>query len=126
MCTTLDQLLFINIGKNKPDKVRKDVISNKMYDGGINVLDFTLFNQTTKVNWVKRYLKNLSLLNIIPHFIFQNIVGLHFLLQCPNAVGKLPVKLVKFHKQPVMCWSLLYKHNFSPHKCFIWKNSDIR
>ena len=37
----------------------------------------------------------------------------------------LPVKLSTFHKQVLLAWSLIYKHNFSPHRYLIWNNRDI-
>ncbi len=47
------------------------------------------------------------------------------MLQCPFSLGKLPIKLAKFHQQALLSWLLIYKHNFSPHHCFIWNNHNI-
>ena len=30
-----------------------------------------------------------------------------------------------FHRQAFLSWSLIFKHNFSPHKYYIWNNKDI-
>lgn len=30
-----------------------------------------------------------------------------------------------FHRQAFLAWSLIFKHNFSPHKYYIWNYKDI-
>ena len=92
----------------------------------IKKLDFSLFNNIIKIKWIQNYLKNpLSLWNIFPHFIFEKLGGLRFLLQCSYNVDRIPIKLATFHKQILTCWNLLYHHNFSPHKCYLWNNHHI-
>nr|XP_020463111.1 uncharacterized protein LOC109964271 [Monopterus albus] len=44
---------------------------------------------------------------------------------CQYNVNKIPVVLSNFHKQMLLSWTLAYKHNFSPHKCYIWNNQYI-
>lgn len=125
-CSQLDKSLFKFIWKNKPHKVKKIVLTNPLAEGGLNVLTFDVFNQTIKINWIKRYLKNVnSLWNTIPNYLFQKVGGLNFLLKCPFSIGKLPFKLAKFHHQVLLCWQLLYKHNYSPHQCILWNNLYI-
>uniref|UniRef100_A0A673KN67 Rho guanine nucleotide exchange factor 12-like n=1 Tax=Sinocyclocheilus rhinocerous TaxID=307959 RepID=A0A673KN67_9TELE len=90
------------------------------------MLDFCTFNNTLKINWAKHFLKNpTSVWNFIPQYIFSKFGGFNFVLLCNYNVEKIPAKLSKFHKQVLLAWSLLYKHNFSPHKYFIWNNRDI-
>uniref|UniRef100_A0A9J8C6A8 Reverse transcriptase domain-containing protein n=1 Tax=Cyprinus carpio carpio TaxID=630221 RepID=A0A9J8C6A8_CYPCA len=125
-CVFLDKLLYNFIWKNKSHKVKKEVLRNKISDGGLEVVDFTLFNHVLKVNWLKRFVRKTdSIWNTFPNFIFKKIGGIEFLLQCPFSLGKLPIKLAKFHQQALLSWLLVYKHNFSPHRCFIWNNQNI-
>lgn len=63
-----------------------------------------------------------SIWNFIPNHIFSQ---LQFLSLCNYNIGKWPVKLSAFHKQMLLAWSLIYKHNFSPHCYFIWNNQNI-
>lgn len=99
---------------------------NKYESGGLNFLDFNTLNNTFKINWAKHFLKNpVSIWNFIPHYIFSRFGGLDFILNCNYNVDKLPVKLSTFHKQVLLAWSLIYKHNFSPHRYLIWNNRDI-
>lgn len=63
--------------------------------------------------------------NFIPKFVFDQIGGLPFLLVCSYKINKIPVKLSNFHKQVLLAWNLIYKHNFSPQRYYIWNNGDI-
>lgn len=122
----IDKILFDFIWKKKSHLIRRNVMINKLSSGGFNALDFSTLHSSFKIKWVKRYPKNPnSLWNFISTFVFEALGGLHFLLRCNYKIEKLPAKLSSFHKQLLLCWSLVYKHNFSPHKCYIWNNQDI-
>ncbi|KPP57291.1 hypothetical protein Z043_125005, partial [Scleropages formosus] len=51
----------------------------------------------------------------------------HYLIASfnPLAGNKIPIKLSNFHKRVLLIWTLVYKHNFSPHKYVMWNNRDI-
>lgn len=57
--------------------------------------------------------------------MFSQLGGLNFILLCNYNIDRLPVSLSNFHKQALLSWSLIYKHNFSPNTYFIWNNRDI-
>ncbi len=57
--------------------------------------------------------------------IFSRFGGLPFLLMCNYDISKLLIKLSNFHRQALLVWALIYKHNFSPQMCFIWNNKNI-
>uniref|UniRef100_A0A8C6M3H9 Reverse transcriptase domain-containing protein n=1 Tax=Nothobranchius furzeri TaxID=105023 RepID=A0A8C6M3H9_NOTFU len=125
-CGEIDRMLFNFLWKNKTHYIRKSVIMNDYQHGGLNILDFTTLNNTFKINWAKHFLKNpVSIWNFIPHYIFSKFGGLTFILGCDYNVGKLPEKLSMFHKQVLLAWSLIYKHNFTPHTYLIWNNRNI-
>lgn len=122
----IDRLLFDFIWKNRTHYIKKSVVMNDYEHGGLNFLDFATLNNTFKINWARHFLKNpVSIWNFIPHHIFSRFGGLKFILSCNYNVDKLPVKLSAFHRQVFLSWSLIYKHNFSPHKYIIWNNRDI-
>lgn len=122
----IDSMLNKFVWKNKIHLIKKSVIMNPIKQGGLNYLDFTTLNNTFKINWLKNFLKNPhSLWNIIPNYIFSKVGGLNFLLLCNYNVLKIPIKLSNFHKQMLLAWSLIYKHNFSPHRYYLWNNKDI-
>lgn len=125
-CKDIDCMLFNFLWKNRTHYIRKNVIMNNYEHGGLNVLDFATLNNTFKINWAKHFLKNpVSIWNFIPNYIFSRFGGLSFILGCNYNVDKIPEKLSLFHKQVLLAWSLIYKHNFSPHKYIIWNNRDI-
>lgn len=127
LCNYIDKSLFNFIWKNKTHYVKKSVIMNTFERGGLNFLDFTTLNNTFKINWIKHFLKNpTSTWNFIPNYIFSKVGGLEFLLLCDYKIEKIPLILSNFHKQMLLAWSLIYKHNFSPHRCFIWNNRLIK
>ena len=96
-------------------------------NGGLNFFDFTTFNNTFKINWIKHFQKNpTSTWNFIPNYIFSKVGGQVFFLWCDYKIEKIPLIVSKFHKQMLLAWSLIYKHNFSPHRCFIWNNRFIK
>ena len=120
---SFDKLLFNFIWKNKMHYVKKSVIMNPFERGGLNVLDFTTLNNTFKINCIKHFLNNpTSTWNFIPNYIFSKVGSLEYVLLCDYKIEKNPLILSKFHKQMLLTWSLIYKHNFSPHRCFIWNN----
>lgn len=99
---------------------------NSYENGGFNFLDFSTLNNTFKINWIKQFIRNpTSIWNFIPNYIFSKVGGLNFLLLCTYNIEKLPIKLANFHKQILLSWSLIYKHNFTPHRYYIWNNRDI-
>uniref|UniRef100_A0A3P9LB20 Reverse transcriptase domain-containing protein n=1 Tax=Oryzias latipes TaxID=8090 RepID=A0A3P9LB20_ORYLA len=113
---SIDQMLLNFIWKNRIHYFKKSVLMNSYEKGGLNFLDFTTLNNTFKINWIKSYLKNpLSIWNIFPHHMFAKVGGLRFLLLCHYNIDR----------QTLLSWALIYKHNFSPHKFFIWNNRYI-
>uniref|UniRef100_A0A8K9UN26 Reverse transcriptase domain-containing protein n=1 Tax=Oncorhynchus mykiss TaxID=8022 RepID=A0A8K9UN26_ONCMY len=122
----IDQMLFNFLWRNRTHYIRKTVVMNTYENGGLNFLDFTTLNNTFKINWIKQFLRRpTSIWNFIPHHVFSTFGGLNFMLFCNDNIDKVPVKLSAFHRQVFLSWSLIYKHNFSPHRYYIWNNRDI-
>ncbi len=93
---------------------------------GLEVLNFTDLNEVFKIKWIIEYIKNKDTVwHIFPNFIFNSLGGIHFLLKRNFSVDKIPIKLASFHKQALLAWQLVYKHNFTPHWHFPWNNRDI-
>lgn len=119
-------MLFNFLWRNRTHYIRKTVVMNTYENGGLNFLDFTTLNNTFKINWIKQFLRRpTSIWNFIPHHVFSTFGGLNFMLFCNYNIDKVPVKLSAFHRQVFLSWSLIYKHNFSPHRYYIWNNRDI-
>lgn len=122
----IDTMLLNFVWKNKTHFIRKSVLGNTVEKGGLNFLDFTTLNNTFKINYIKNCLNNpLSIWNLIPNVIFSKLGGLKFLLICNYNILKIPIKLSHFHRQMLLTWSLIFKHNFTPHSYIIWNNKNI-
>lgn len=61
----------------------------------------------------------------IPSYLFEMVGGIDFLLKCDFDPPKLPLKLSDYHKQVLLYWKMLHKHNFSPYSATIWNNRYI-
>ncbi len=122
----LDKILYDFIWKRKTHYLRKDILNNSKELGGLEVLNFTDLNEVFKIKWIIEYIKNKDTVwHIFPNFIFNSLGGINFLLKCNFSVDKIPIKLASFHKQALLAWQLVYKHNFTPHRYFLWNNRDI-
>lgn len=98
---------------------------NNYNNGGLNFLEFSTLNNTFKINWIRCYLKDpTSVWNFISHHMFSYL-GLKFVLLCNYNIDRIPVSLSNFQKQTLLAWSLIYKHNSSPNRYFIWNNRDV-
>ena len=123
---SVDNMLYKFVWRNRIHYIRKSVLRNSYEHGGMNFLDFSTLNNTFKINWIKQFLKNpSSTWNFIPNFLFSKLGGLKFILLCNYNIEKIPLKLLIFHKQMLLSWTLIYRHNFSPHRYYIWNNRDI-
>lgn len=123
---SIDKTLYHFVWRNRIHYIRKSILMNSYENGGLNFLDFPTLNNTFKMNWLKQFIKNPnSIWNFIPNYLFSKLGGLKFILICNYNIDKMPIKLSNFHKQIFLSWSLIFKHNFSPHGCYIWNNRDI-
>lgn len=107
------------VWKNKCRYMKKSVILNSYNKGGLNLIDFSSLNYTFKINWLNQYLKSQYYIwYIFPQQTFSDIGDMKFLLMWNYNKSKIPVKLSNLHQQELL--ALIYKHNFTPPKFFIW------
>ena len=123
---TVNQLNFNFIWKNRAHYLKKSAIIKEYEDGGIKALDFECLNAVLKLKWLKSFLLNRNCIwYCLPKGLFKKLGGIEFVLKCDFKVEKLPIKLSSFHKQVLLCWKLMYTHNFTPHKTPIWNNRYV-
>jgi len=126
MCKSIDRMLSNFLWKNKTHYMRKSVVLNTYNNGWLNFIDFSSLNNTFKLNWIKKYLKNpTSIWNFISQ-VFLHLGGLELILLCNYNIHKIPLKLSNFHQQMLLPRVLIYKHRFSPQRCYIWNSCNIQ
>ncbi len=123
----VNKKMYNFIWRNRPHYLNRDILGNLYYQGGLNAIDFEASNTIFKIKWIQNCIKsNNKLWYYIPNLVFDQIGGIKFLLNCNFDINKIPIKLSNFHRQALLSWLLVYKHNFSPHRCLIWNNKDIK
>uniref|UniRef100_A0A3Q3ASU9 Reverse transcriptase domain-containing protein n=1 Tax=Kryptolebias marmoratus TaxID=37003 RepID=A0A3Q3ASU9_KRYMA len=122
----INQLNFNFIWKNRVHYLKKANMVKDFKDGGLQAIDFECLNAVLKVNWLKSFLMNEnSIWYCLPRGLFKKIGGIDFVLRCDFGADRLPIKLSAFHKQVLLCWKLMYAHNFTPHQTPIWNNRYV-
>ncbi len=122
----LDKTVFNFIWKNKCHYIKKQILCNPKSKGGMDVLSFETLNNTFKVQWLANLIKGRDCIwNIFPNYVFNEVGGINLLLKCNYKIEKIPIKLSNFHRQALLAWKLIYKHNFSPTNFCIWNNENI-
>ncbi len=122
----VNQLNFNFIWKNRVHYFKKSEIVKDYEDGGLKAIDFECLNAVLKLKWLKSFLLSKNCIwYCLPRGLFKKLGGIEFVLKCDFQVEKLPTKLSTFHKQVLLCWKLMYTHNFTPHQTPIWNNRYV-
>ena len=84
----VNKLIFKFIWKNKPDKIKRDVLYQTIDRGGLKVPNIFLMDKALRLNWIRRLVVNKpGNWRIIPQYYFDKYGGIEFLLKC-NYDGK--------------------------------------
>ena len=84
----VNKLIFKFICKNKPDKIKRDVLYQTIDRGGLKVPNIFLMDKALRLNWIRRLVVNKpGNWRIIPQYYFDKYRGIEFLLKC-NYDGK--------------------------------------
>ena len=87
----VNNIMFDYIWKYKNPKPQKTTIIKNKNDGGLNMLDFTLFDNALKIVWVKRLCSNDERpWKFIPLSLLSNVAG-SLLFQCNYNIQYLPL-----------------------------------
>ena len=81
----IQSLLFQFLWKNKPDKIKRQVLYQDYCDGGLRVTNVEIMFKSLRLAWIQRLLKNddeeENSWSTIPNFYFNKYGGLNFLLR---------------------------------------------
>ena len=107
--TEVNKLIFDFVWKYKNPKIKKSTLIKSKENGGLKMIDFTLFDKTFKICWVRRLCsEGNQLWKLIPLRYLSN-VGRKFLLQCNYDVKRLNLnqRLPTFYKDIISHWQEL-------------------
>ena len=107
--TEINKLIFDFVWKYKNPKIKKSTLIKSKENGGLKVIDSTLFDRALKICWVRRLCsEGNQLWKLIPLRYLSNVGGT-FLLQCNYDVKHLNLnqKLPTFYKDIISHWQEL-------------------
>ena len=83
--SVIQSLLFQFLWKNKPDKIKRQVLYQDYGDGGLRVTNVEIMFKSLRLVWIQRLLKyddeEDDTWSAIPKFYFSKYGGLNFLLR---------------------------------------------
>ena len=128
----VNNIIFDYIWKYKNPKLKKTIIIKNKKEGGLNMLDLTLFDNALKIVWVKRLCANDERpWKFIPLSLLSNVGG-SLLFLCNYDVQYLPLNenLPKFYRDIISHWQRINKTNLKTKgdvlNQIIWNNQFIR
>ena len=128
----VNDIIFDYIWNYKNPKLKKTTIIKNKKDGGLNMLDFTLFDNALKIVWVKCLCANDERpWKFIPLSLLSNVGG-SLLFHCNYNIQYLPLNenLPKFYQDIISYWQKIKNTNLKTKRDvlnqIIWNNQFIR
>ena len=128
----VNKLIFDYVWKHKNPKVKKSTLVKSKEKGGLNMVDFTLFDKALKICWVKRLCsEGDEAWKLIPLRLLSSVGGT-LLFQCnyDTKYLKLSANLPTFYKDLISHWQELNNVVPSAKKdvCdqIVWNNRFIK
>ena len=128
----VDKLIFDFIWDYKIPKIKKTTLIKDKENGGLNVINFSLFDKALKICWVKRFCSEGNQpWKIIPLRLLSNVGGT-LLFYCNYNVKYLTlnVKLPAFYNEIILHWqeinNVIPKTKKGVLDQIIWNNSFIK
>jgi len=106
---TVNKLIFDYVWKHKNPKVKKSTLIKSKEKGGLDMVDFTLFDKALKVCWVKRLCsEGDQAWKLIPLRLLSGVGGT-LLFQCSYDIKylNLSADLPAFYKSVISHWQEL-------------------
>ena len=122
----VNNIIFRYIWKNKNPKLKKTTITRSKNDGGLGMIDFSLFDKALKISWVKRLCsKETEPWKSIPLSLLSNVGGKLF-FECNYDIKSLCINehLPKFYRDIILHWQDL--NRTTPEKTSFFLASGYR
>ena len=109
--TEVNKLIFEYVWKYKNSKIKKSTLIKSKENGGLNMVDFTLFDEALKISWVRRLCsKGNQPWKFIPLHFLSGVGGtLVFRCNYDLKYMNLSAKLPTFYKDIISHWQELNK-----------------
>ena len=133
----VNNVIFDYIWKYKNLKLKKNTIIKNKKEGGLNMFDFTLFDNALKIVWVKRLCANDERpRKFIPLSLLSNVGG-SLLFLCNYDIQYLPLNenLPKFYRDIISHWQRINNTNpktkgdvlnYKVVQCHVWRKYYFR
>ena len=128
----VNKIIFDYIWKHKNPKIKKSTIMKCKEEGGLNMIDFTLFDKAIKLCWVKRLCSDeKSPWKFIPTSLLSNVGG-NLLFRCNYDVKylKLNDQIPAFYRKIISYWqelnTIVPKQKEDVLNQIIWNNRFIK
>ena len=128
----VNKIIFDFIWNYKPAKIRKTTLIKNKEEGGLNMKDFSLFDQALKLNWVKHLRSHTDApWKYIPTYYLANVGGTE-LFHCNYDFKLLSLNksLPKFYKHIIQHWQVITANSSSNKKELleqvIWNNQFVK
>ena len=128
----VNKIIFDYIWKYKNPKIKKSTIMKCKEEGGLNMIDFTLFDKAIKLCWVKRLCSDeKSPWKFIPTSLLSNVGG-NLIFRCNYDVKylKLNDQIPAFYRKIISYWqelnTIVPKQKEDVLNQIIWNNRFIK
>ena len=127
----IEKLMYNFLWDGKPEKIKRDILTENYYKGGLKMIDINMFIKSLKISWIKRILEseNNGILNKIYLQTFQHFGG-KLLFECIFSENDISAFVPKntFLKDIFMAWCEYSSRNAI--LCYrneiIWNNNSIK
>ena len=121
---------FKYLWEQKPDKVKRDVITQDYSEGGLRMINFQFMFKSLKAMWIKRMMTNTNA-NWLLYIKSLIDINLSDFIKCNLNPNKIPNSIPKFYKQVFSAWAEIkdqmydYKSPWEIRRQFIFYNKYI-
>ena len=122
--------IFHYIWKGKTDKVKRDIMIQDYKDGGYKMVDFKMIVESGKIDWIKRFLSNISADWKILMFAFCKKENLSLFFQGNFDENEIPQDIPEYYIEAIRTWRNIKYDNIVEesdiHQQLIWYNKSIK
>jgi len=125
----INKLIFNFLWKNKKEKIKRSTLHKDKDHGGLNVPDFSLMINASRLGWLKKYVAGTDHFwkELFEEFLERSGFNPHILLFANYNINWLTAKniLPSFYIEALSEWLKIGNTSPVPKESFIWYNKNI-